>query len=639
MAIIDQKLTSKTETTTVNDASFQHIVQGGTSYKATKSNFLKEIQAQVNATATGFIGSLAIATTPTVDGLYIAAESGTYTNAGGLVVNLVDYLTFITVSSNQTVFTKIEVSTTTLGYNIVTNLSTFDALITGSTAGSWLILSDFTLDANKTIPPGVSLIFNGGIINLSTFILTGTYTQIDAGLNQIFNSTNGTFAGTWKLKEVYPQWFGAVGDGVTDDYIGIQRSIDFVQQGMDGGNIVFSKNDFLIGTGIVCDNTYQNIRLVGSGAMGFLPSEGQTSIITSSAIVMFSFGSSSTTNFGGIGIDNIGFQDDGGTALGAVLYYRSNNVRIKNCSFKSFTVGYGLKFDGTGDACILEMIEGCNFRYNYRGITTAGLVTAMRVIGGYFSQNLATPIANSIAIDYGGDTLYANTSIDNHPTAIRLNSGTNSGINTVTGGRFEQNAIGVLIEDCGRALITNNIFFGDFATDIGVKVLDFINSQNYIVSHNIYVGTTGGNLIDQITATSITRANLDYGATGVVDLQRAVTGSYVHNLQHNRGAFGEDAIYRASCNSGTITAVLKTNFQSTATVQVGSETNNNVDLIRNDVQVGQLLSSGISTDGTWDGSHFLLGSNHLWADATGDLRIKASAPTSDLDGTVVGSQT
>jgi hypothetical protein len=43
-------------------------------------------------------------------------------------------------------------------------------------------------------------------------------------------------------------------------------------------------------------------------------------------------------------------------------------------------------------------------------------------------------------------------------------------------------------------------------------------------------------------------------------------------------------------------------------------------------------------DGTWNGGRLLLGSYHLWVDATGDLRIKSSAPTSDTDGTVVGTQ-
>lgn len=43
--------------------------------------------------------------------------------------------------------------------------------------------------------------------------------------------------------------------------------------------------------------------------------------------------------------------------------------------------------------------------------------------------------------------------------------------------------------------------------------------------------------------------------------------------------------------------------------------------------------------GGWDGAHLVLGANHLWVDSTGVLRIKASQPTSDTDGTVVGAQT
>jgi hypothetical protein len=41
---------------------------------------------------------------------------------------------------------------------------------------------------------------------------------------------------------------------------------------------------------------------------------------------------------------------------------------------------------------------------------------------------------------------------------------------------------------------------------------------------------------------------------------------------------------------------------------------------------------------TWDGPHPVLGTSHIWVDATGDLRIKSSAPTSDLDGVVIGTQ-
>lgn len=44
------------------------------------------------------------------------------------------------------------------------------------------------------------------------------------------------------------------------------------------------------------------------------------------------------------------------------------------------------------------------------------------------------------------------------------------------------------------------------------------------------------------------------------------------------------------------------------------------------------------TDGSWNGSHFVWGNNHVWIDSAGAMRIKGSAPTSDTDGVVVGSQ-
>lgn len=44
-------------------------------------------------------------------------------------------------------------------------------------------------------------------------------------------------------------------------------------------------------------------------------------------------------------------------------------------------------------------------------------------------------------------------------------------------------------------------------------------------------------------------------------------------------------------------------------------------------------------DSEWNGNHLVLGTYHIWVDATGDLRIKNGAPTSGTDGTVVGAQT
>ncbi|MCP4064310.1 MAG: hypothetical protein GY740_13815, partial [Gammaproteobacteria bacterium] len=67
------------------------------------------LQTQIDAFAQGSIGVLMIADTPTQDGTYIAGESGTYTNAGSLVVDLTNTLTYINVEDSQTTFTLIEI--------------------------------------------------------------------------------------------------------------------------------------------------------------------------------------------------------------------------------------------------------------------------------------------------------------------------------------------------------------------------------------------------------------------------------------------------------------------------------------------------------------------------------------------------
>ena len=255
--ILNQKLTDKTAVTTSNDNDLQHIVQGNISYKITKANYFKALQQQIDALSSGFIGSLAIADTPTTDGTYIASESGTYTNAGGLVVNLVDNLTYIAVEDTQTTFSKIEIPVSTLGYNVVTDLTTFDALISGATSGDWLIINDVILDANKVLPANVKLIFRGGIIS-GAFTLTGDETEIDSNIGQIF-STDVLFTGDWKVDTYFPEWFGA---NLTDDSsLPLSKALVFAN-----GKEVKISNDIRIDT-IGSYPIIQSINVTGKGTL------------------------------------------------------------------------------------------------------------------------------------------------------------------------------------------------------------------------------------------------------------------------------------------------------------------------------------------------------------------------------------
>jgi len=111
----------------------EHILPYGTRENQVWDLDMNEIKTVVNANADslaglegGYQGVLLIADTPTIDGYYLAGESGTYTNAGGLVVDLTDTITFINVSETQTVFTKTEIplNTVTLTQSVTSGNTT-----------------------------------------------------------------------------------------------------------------------------------------------------------------------------------------------------------------------------------------------------------------------------------------------------------------------------------------------------------------------------------------------------------------------------------------------------------------------------------------------------------------------------------
>lgn len=54
---------------------------------------------------------------------------------------------------------------------------------------------------------------------------------------------------------------------------------------------------------------------------------------------------------------------------------------------------------------------------------------------------------------------------------------------------------------------------------------------------------------------------------------------------------------------------------------------------------GNVVIQDTSGNAGWNTAHLRIGIYHLWCDSTGRLRVKNSAPASDTDGTVVGTQT
>ena len=137
-------------------------------------------------------------------------------------------VTALTTNPNVPVTYK----TIILKKNLVNGVNTLTQEMISTINTKYVVKYDYTLGEDITVPANCILDFDGGSIsagsgeNMDT--ITGTNTGINASLVKIFN-TDITLTGTWNITEAYPEWFGAKGDGITDDTIAIKTLISNIE--------------------------------------------------------------------------------------------------------------------------------------------------------------------------------------------------------------------------------------------------------------------------------------------------------------------------------------------------------------------------------------------------------------------------
>lgn len=102
----------------------------------------------------------------------------------------------------------------------------------GSTPVSLVIpAGTVNISANTTIPANVHLVVQrGGIFNIADGVTLTVNGPLTAGPYQIFAwSGTGTIAGNPRIHHTLPEWFGAVGNGSTDDYAAIEKCLTVAQ--------------------------------------------------------------------------------------------------------------------------------------------------------------------------------------------------------------------------------------------------------------------------------------------------------------------------------------------------------------------------------------------------------------------------
>ena len=197
--------------------------------------------------------------------------------------------------------------------NLVNGVNTLTQEMMSATNTKYVIKYDYVLGEDITIPANCVLEFDGGSIS-GKHTITGNNTGIKAGLIKIFN-TDSDIVGSWSVVESYPEWFGAKGDGTTDDTAAIQKSLNsFKNIYFEGEYLTTSE----LNIGIACN----------------LNSHNKKAIIHYTKINCVS---SQNISLDGSSFKNICF--DGDMACDGLLI-KANNITIEECTFKNIKATY-----------------------------------------------------------------------------------------------------------------------------------------------------------------------------------------------------------------------------------------------------------------------------------------------------------
>jgi parallel beta-helix repeat protein len=115
---------------------------------------------------------------------------------------------------------------------------------------------------NLTTSSDSILVCKGGVLSLTGALSIGG--SFDSSFNYVFTGTSPTFLSSSTIKEVYPQWWGGLGNGIANDTTPIQSAIYSLT---NGGVVFFTEGTYLITSSLIIPS---NITLGGVGATSII---------------------------------------------------------------------------------------------------------------------------------------------------------------------------------------------------------------------------------------------------------------------------------------------------------------------------------------------------------------------------------
>ena len=423
-----------------------------------------------------------------------------------------------------------------------------------------LINKETALIADLVVPENVTLKFE------KPGIISGNYTLtinggIEAGLFQIFDSTV-TVTGSPKIEAVYPEWFGAKGDRVTDDTSQINSAINLA---LSSYSPMYLSRWYLVAGSVIVSlpsNTETGISIRGAGRyMSGIVYNGATAI---DVLSVSAIGYALNVNFDSFGIDV------DGSAAGTVALRIADGVWRSRFSDMMITrdaiqTGYGihignssgsgnfdLKFSNlyirnfdrniyaVGDSVAGNHVTNLTISDSYisnantnlyfdftQGVTVTGTQLESALTEGayfancdtiiFFGGTIESPNVGAIGINMDANTKSVIALCD-----FYNNSGGNFLANGQMGHIYKSTSSGLILSSGGELRLDSDgtnfsklRFLEDGVADVRVRVSDGGNGCSIVDSSNVehFKFDVGNNILDIIQG--YIRVNKDAGASDI----------------------------------------------------------------------------------------------------------------------------
>jgi hypothetical protein len=367
-------------------------------------------------------------------------------------------------------------------------------------------------------------------------------------------------AGAWVREvdaSVRANWFGAVGDGTTDDTAALQGAITVAE--LLGRTLQYGDGNFKITTAL---STAKSIRHLGTGPL--------TSVIKpAGTISAFSHDGTLAPTFESLGVDYASAASSGTAGFnitsssGEAGYFHAWNVRVHN-AYNAFNFVKASQW--TVDGCeLIDSVQAGFFVQNTNNVDSGDSTIVNNLI---FNPS-ATGSTSGLIWRSSGGLRFSNNKINNfkYGLNIQLASGASTGDLLITGNSIESVGFagvdsGILIQRLGTTgtlhsvVITGNQLNG-WATAIQVP-LDATGPwlSNLSIVGNVIYGNTGavasGVIVNSTTGFSIVGNTMKSGHASSVFLttgSSAADGFIASNSP--TGSFASDSL--ASTNTTVIT--------------------------------------------------------------------------------------